>query len=232
MIGDSMYTHRHRTRAFTLIELLVVIAIIALLIAILVPSLQLAKRSARRTQCANRLRNVAAAFMIYTDEGDRFPPLNNEPDEGAWQYNYVIFDGRDYEQNFGPLVKYEIIQEVDQLFCPVQTDEFHLRNTNENPWPPVLDRDSRAGYARRNGVSGVDFSKFRELKALVADLIHEPKYVRSAHETGLNVAYTDGHAQWVDAPDILIDNELANPFDPADNPIIEEIWDKLDRAGQ
>ena len=60
--------------------------------------------------------------------------------------------------------------------------------------------------------------------AALAELIHLPKVVKSAHKAGVNVAFGDGHATWVLDPGILTDNELDTPFDPLDNPIIEKIW--------
>ncbi len=72
----------------------------------------------------------------------------------------------------------------------------------------------------------------RKVYAFAADLIHLPEVVRSAHKTGVNVVYTDGHAQWVQDPGILTDNELTKPFDPRDNPIVKKIWKMLDRAGR
>jgi len=61
-------------KAFTLVELLVVIAIIGMLVGLLLPAIQMARGSARRMQCSNKIHQLALACLNYESAKKELPP--------------------------------------------------------------------------------------------------------------------------------------------------------------
>jgi len=111
-------------KAFTLVELLVVIGIIAILIAILLPSLQRARVSAIRVQCASNMRQVVQALNFYLTENDGSQPVHSLHPAGR---NVDAYKDYLYPAS---LAKYLGIADVDDR--PMNTN--WSTATNGLPW--------------------------------------------------------------------------------------------------
>lgn len=160
----SRVSHRRRAPrwGFTLVELLVVIAIIGILVALLLPAIQAAREAARRSQCANNLKQLGVALHNYHDihqrlcwnydSGDGTYP--GQP-RGQWNQLSWIVKALPYMEQQG--LHDQIVVNGTNLMCRVDNTEVARTPLSTVMCPscahePVLN-DQRPGYRWNAGTA-------------------------------------------------------------------------------
>jgi prepilin-type processing-associated H-X9-DG protein len=99
----------------------VVIAIIGILVALLLPAIQAAREAARRSQCANNLKNIALAMLNHHDTQKEFPAgcVKDADSTGGKYYNGWTHEIMPYAED----------DSLKQLYIP--NVEVSLNNTSD-----------------------------------------------------------------------------------------------------
>ncbi|WP_168205495.1 DUF1559 family PulG-like putative transporter [Bythopirellula goksoeyrii] len=129
-------TRKRSVKAFTLVELLVVIAIIGVLVGLLLPAVQAARESARRSQCANNLKQIGLAFQNHHSAMKRFPngwkenninPSRDRFPFASWgllvlpyMEQQVLYDQFDLEKKITDGTPGGVVENIDLVGIPLE----------------------------------------------------------------------------------------------------------------
>jgi len=104
-----MHRNTRRSPAFTLVELLVVIAIIGVLFAMLLPAVQGAREAARKTQCANNMRQVGLALHSFHALHRKFPPGQIDDDNDCYGWAVYLLPFLEEKYIFDSLIDSQVV---------------------------------------------------------------------------------------------------------------------------
>ena len=212
---------RRKPNAFTLIELLVVIVVMAVLMGILMPAQSRVRLQAKRTVCGAHLKSLAQAGVLYaTDNDSKFPSCHMEvrPRTGS----YVVWIEAEVANPkmpggfsaHGLLFYTNVITDPKVFYCPgnqYKGVKYGVPGSPGGGWPRGKIPDDLGpgqkwvwtNYHYRSLWDGKRWRAVNTLKdgghiAFMADMFSDPgRGVKLHHKTGYNVAYTDGHSEFV-----------------------------------
>jgi prepilin-type N-terminal cleavage/methylation domain-containing protein/prepilin-type processing-associated H-X9-DG protein len=202
-----------RTSGFTLIELLTVIAIIGILAAIIIPTVGKVRQSARQTQCASNVRQLAMAMLAYANDNKLRLPATvdntvqwNRSDGKVWQYvqNAIAQGAGDWERTPGTVFNCPSAQDATQQFNTYGKNSllgnpratwFVQNHTNEIPLSSIAE-PSKALLV-------MDFVR----PNLTSDLLNNAAHRANTalrHDSRVNIAYAGGNLGTMTMAEIAI----------------------------
>jgi prepilin-type N-terminal cleavage/methylation domain-containing protein/prepilin-type processing-associated H-X9-DG protein len=148
---------------FTLVEVLVVIAIMGMLVALLLPAVEMARESARRTECQNNLKQIGVALQSHHDARKQYPTGRNRFDQYAVSWAFFLLP---YIEETSVYSAYDPKARVDDgcnaramrtpieiYACPTRRSAAADRNFDNNDAPPtVLAAAALSDYAANAGL--------------------------------------------------------------------------------
>lgn len=202
----------NKTRPFTLIELLVVIAIISILATLLLPSLGIARESAKGIKCGNNLKGISTVAMMYANDYGMYLTAPCRANPAYWNIDLQAYqNGRTFASYGADEGKKRLTNSI--WACPslLKIGNWYLSGYGVNvflppansavTWPmlntiyPVMTKikspastiycgDSRGTYSSESGDWHISSA------AKLSDVTSLFGYV---HNNRANMLYSDGH---------------------------------------
>lgn len=195
--------------------LIVGTCVLGLLAALLLPALSGTRRKAGKVKCANNLKGIAIASILYSNDLRFFPHMTDRKKENS---------AENVTDVFRTLVQRKYIDTPETFVCP-NSDDLTMSGSNDvllngNPkeWDwmapkspgvaaikdpttlSVFDNDQLSYTYRRKFLNG---SNTRSDTFLAADksLMSNPGDEQGNHIDGFNAVFADGHAEFIPVSD-------------------------------
>ncbi|MEN6548323.1 MAG: DUF1559 domain-containing protein [Armatimonadia bacterium] len=183
-------------RGFTLIELLVVIAIIAILAAILFPVFAKAREKARQSSCLSNLRQLGTAVAMYAQDYDEQLPFLYTACGAITLPNGSAYAGPNMLWHFAI---YPYTKNIQIFNCPSYSVQWTGNYTGGIGYGLNVYNDGLSlgsiNYPAESMI--IAEAKGGDPYALDGDTAGANDEMDGRHNDGLNNAFIDGHAKWM-----------------------------------
>lgn len=197
-----------KRKDFTLIELLVVIAIIAILAGMLLPALNNARVAAKKINCINNMKQMTLGVNQYLQDYDSRMMYSKNMQDTSWPNNWTeTLTAGGYINGKFYTTRPDYEDRAELFDCPEKAAEdsaniaipYYGMNYYIGPY---LKSDGTIQYADEV----IPFIKIKSVSntVLIGDcndnssrIDYHAKPIDDRHNNGGNVAYADGHVEWI-----------------------------------